>query len=244
MVSATTSLLNASKVLCQKTKTILNRAAMAFMQSNLVAHPSPTADTKTNSGNTKIKPLILFFSWLYRILPSACQKGVYTKCQLSPTDFKSNFTSAIIDPQQFRWKPINFSKKGTNFINGIKSMCGAGDPSMKDGLGIHSYSCDISMEKTAFYSSDGDMLIVPQQGDLFITTEFGRILVQPQEICVIQRGIKFKVDVTEPSRGWICETYKSHFVLPDLGPIGANGLANPVHFEIPEAWYEDKSEDW
>ena len=76
-------------------------------------------------------------------------------------------------------------------------MCGAGDPAMKDGLGIHTYSCDTSMDKVAFYSADGDMLIVPQTGTLMITTEFGKMSVSPQEICVIQRGIKFKVDVTE-----------------------------------------------
>ena len=181
---ATTFLLSASKELCQQTKTILKRAAMAYTPSNLVAHLSPTADTETNSG-MKNKSLILFFSWLYRILPSASQKGVYTKSKQPLTDFKSDFTSGTIDPQQFRWKPIQLSKKGTTFIDGIKSMCGAGDPSMKDGLGIHTYSCDLSMEKTAFYSSDGDMLIVPQKGDLFITTEFGRMLVKPQEICVI-----------------------------------------------------------
>jgi homogentisate 1,2-dioxygenase len=88
-------------------------------------------------------------------------------------------------------------EEDTTFIGGIRSMCGAGDPAMKDGLGIHTYSCDTSMGKVAFYSADGDMLIVPQTGTLMITTEFGRMSVSPQEICVIQRGIKFKVDVTE-----------------------------------------------
>jgi len=86
-----------------------------------------------------------------------------------------------------RWKPIEFpeASEKLNFVEGIKSLCGAGDPSMKDGLGIHTYAFNQSMGKTAFYSSDGDMLIVPQQGDLFITTEFGRMVVKPLEICVI-----------------------------------------------------------
>lgn len=87
------------------------------------------------------------------------------------------------------------------------------------------------MGKEAFYSSDGDLLIVPQQGALLFKTELGLIRVEPQEIVVIQRGIKFKVEVLEgSSRGYLCEIYKSHFVIPDLGPIGANGLANPRDF--------------
>lgn len=103
------------------------------------------------------------------------------------------------------------------------------------------------MGHTAFYNSDGDMLIVAQEGTLCITTEFGRMTVSPLEICVIQRGIKFKVDLEGEgckARGFICETYKSHFVLPDLGPIGANSLANPIHFKTPEAWYEDTNDEW
>ena len=132
-------------------------------------------------------------------------------------------------------------------------MCGAGDPAMKDGLGIHGYTCNASMHKISFYSADGDLLIVPQEGTLYVTTEFGRMTVGPLEICVIQRGIKFRVDVGcfwdedepqtevhEKARGFICETFKGHFVLPDLGPIGANSLANPMHFQTPVAWYEDK----
>ena len=80
------------------------------------------------------------------------------------------------------------------------------------------------------YNSDGDFLIVPQKGSLHITTEFGKLVVPPEEICIIPRGCKFSVEVNEASRGWICEIYKGHFKIPDLGPIGANGLANPRDF--------------
>lgn len=85
---------------------------------------------------------------------------------------------------------------------------------------------------------------------MHITTELGRLIVSPLEICVIPRGIKFKVDVAPDAdgklqgRGYICETYKSHFVLPDLGPIGSNSLANPMHFETPTSWYDDSQEEW
>ena len=101
------------------------------------------------------------------------------------------------------------------------------------------------MEKQAFYSSDGDLLIVPQEGELLFKTEFGRIRVEPQEIIVVPRGVKVSVDlIGEKARGYICEIYKGHFNIPDLGPIGSNGLAAGRNFEIPVAWYEDTSDEW
>jgi homogentisate 1,2-dioxygenase len=142
---------------------------------------------------------------------------------------------------------MQFPKEGEKktFIEGIITMSGAGGPMMKDGLSILVYSCNANMEREAFYSSDGDMLIVPQQGALLIKTELGRIRVEPLEICVIQRGIKFSVDVLEgQSRGYITEVFKGHFVIPDLGPIGSNGLANGRDFEIPTSWYEDTEDKW
>ena len=69
--------------------------------------------------------------------------------------------------------------------------------------------------------------------------------VVPFEICVIQRGIKFLVELPEAkSKGYICEVYKSHFVIPDLGPIGANCCTNARDFDAPVAWYEDTEDEW
>lgn len=82
---------------------------------------------------------------------------------------------------------------------------------------------------------------MPQTGALTILTEFGRIHINPNEICVIQQGMKFSVAVCEPSRGYILEVFGQHFTLPDLGPIGANGLASARDFLTPCAWYEDSS---
>lgn len=48
------------------------------------------------------------------------------------------------------------------------------------------------MKNKAFYNSDGDFLIVPQKGVLYIKTEFGRLKVAPNEICVIQVRKCFK----------------------------------------------------
>lgn len=126
-------------------------------------------------------------------------------------------------------------------------MMGAGSPELKDGLSISYYSCKAGMsdKKIAMYSSDGDLIIVPQAGTLRITTEFGRLTVGSKEICVIPRGIKFAVDLeSDQSRGWIGECYKGHFSIPDLGPIGSNGLANERDFETPTAAYEDDTSEW
>ena len=63
--------------------------------------------------------------------------------------------------------------------------------------------------------------------------------VKPREIVVIPRGIKFTVECTSSIRGYIAEVFKGHFKLPELGPLGSNGLANPRDFEVPVAYYEN-----
>lgn len=55
--------------------------------------------------------------------------------------------------------------------------------------------------------------------------------------------MRFAVEVDGPSRGYILEVFCTHFQLPELGPIGANGLANPHHFLTPVAWFEDEEND-
>ncbi|KAI4589993.1 hypothetical protein MJG53_001042 [Ovis ammon polii x Ovis aries] len=159
-------------------------------------------------------------SWLYRILPSVCHKPFEF---IDQGHITHNWDEVNPDPNQ-----------------GLHTLCGAGDIRSNNGLAIHVFLCNTSMENRCFYNSDGDLLIVPQKGKLLIYTEFGKMLVQPNEICVIQRGMRFSIDVFEETRGYILEVYGVHFELPDLGPIGANGLANPRDFLIPVAWYEDR----
>ncbi|XP_053226939.1 homogentisate 1,2-dioxygenase isoform X2 [Podarcis raffonei] len=144
---------------------------------------------------------------------------------------------------QLRWRPFEIPKatqRKVDFVTGLHTVCGAGEPRSREGLAIHIFTCNSSMINRCFYNSDGDFLIVPQQGKLLITTEFGKLLVEPNEICVIQQGMRFSVEVFGETRGYILEIYGGHFELPDLGPIGANGLANPRDFLVPVAWYEDR----
>jgi len=189
------------------------------------------------------------FSWLYRIKPSVIHSK-YVAC--TDQSLLHEFNSMEIEPNQLRWSPVAIPSKDTpvDFVQGLKLVCGSGDPSSKSGCAIYNYAMNKSMGNKAFYSSDGDFLIVPQEGALHIKTEFGKIDVQPREIVVIQRGIKFTVDLDlgvgssdsaseGGHRGYIVESFQGHFELPNLGPIGANGLANPRDFQSPVAWFED-----
>ena len=82
---------------------------------------------------------------------------------------------------------------------------------------------------------------VPQEGALTFATEMGRLLVQPGEIAVVPRGIRFRVEISGAvARGYVCENYGAPLRLPDLGPIGSNGLANPRDFLAPVADFEDR----
>ncbi|PJB72387.1 MAG: homogentisate 1,2-dioxygenase [Alphaproteobacteria bacterium CG_4_9_14_3_um_filter_47_13] len=179
-------------------------------------------------------------SWLYRIRPSAGHDPFkpYKHKTLRSTPFNEVTTS----PDQFRWDPPPVPTQTTDFIDGLHTMAGGGDSASWTGLGVHIYAANQSMtlSKRFFYNADGEMLFVPQQGRLHLRTECGEIMADPGEIAVIPRGIRFAVDFPEGgSRGYVCENYGALFTLPDLGPIGANGLANPRDFLTPVAAFED-----
>ena len=181
-------------------------------------------------------------TWTYRIRPSVTHKP------FSETDSgllrSGPFNELPTPPNQMRWNPIPMPEKKTDFVAGIVTLGGSGDPALQIGVGIHLYAANASMKNRYFYNADGEMLIVPQQGKLAIHTELGILDVAPGEICVVPRGMKMRVDLEGPSRGYICENYGLTFRLPDLGPIGANGLANPRDFLAPVAAYEDREGDF
>lgn len=179
-------------------------------------------------------------SWLYRIRPSVIH-GKFRPCQYQ------NFKTAPLDnnyltPQQLRWDPMPPPAGPKNFLEGLVTVAANGDATMRQGSGIHLYSCNQAMEGEYFYNSDGDFLLVPQEGSLEIRTELGTLHVAPAEIAVIPRGLKFQVNPLEASgQGYVLEVYGNHLVLPELGPIGSNGLANPRDFLAPVASYEEIS---
>ncbi len=182
-------------------------------------------------------------SWLYRIRPSVTHKPFE---EISAGLIRSGpFDEAPATPNQLRWDPLPIPERPTDFIDGIVTMAGNGDPALQTGAGIHLYAANASMYDRFFYDADGELLIVPQLGSLRLLSELGIIEAGPGEICVIPRGVKFRVELPEGSvRGYICENYGLQFRLPELGPIGANGLANPREFLTPAANFEDREGDF
>ncbi|RZT39301.1 homogentisate 1,2-dioxygenase [Cupriavidus agavae] len=177
-------------------------------------------------------------SWLYRIRPAAMHKPFVA---IGQSRWLSRFDDVPPTPNQLRWSPPPMPDAPTDFVDGIVTMAGNGGPEAQTGCGIHLYMANRSMEGRFFYNADGEMLIVPQQGRLAIATEMGTLDVEPQEIVVIPRGVRFRVSLPDgEARGYICENYGALFRLPDLGVIGSNGLANPRDFLTPVASYEDR----
>src|SRR5579875_3405340 len=176
-------------------------------------------------------------TWTYRIRPSVTHKP-YEEAPLKLIR-SGPFTEVPTPPNQLRWDPVPIPTGPSDFVDGMMTMGGNGDPALQVGVAIHIYAINRSMEDRFFYNADGEMLVVPQEGALRFHTELGILAVSPGEICILPRGVKFRV-VLEGSaaRGYICENYGQHFRLPELGPIGANGLANPRDFLYPQAAYE------
>ena len=152
----------------------------------------------------------------------------------------SVFDDIEATPNQLRWSPLPMPDEPTDFVDGLVTMAGSGGPAVQTGAAAHLYAANRSMQQRAFYDADGELLIVPQQGRQRFVTELGTIDVEPQEIVVIPRGVRFRVELLDgEGRGYVCENFGANFRLPDLGPIGSNGLANPRDFLTPLARFED-----
>ncbi len=177
-------------------------------------------------------------SWLYRMQPAAVHQPFR---RIADGRLVAAFGDVDTPPNQLRWDPLPIPSQPTDFVQGLFTMGGNGDPYQQAGCAIHLYVANRSMENRYFHSADGELLIVPQEGRLRFATELGILDVEPQEIIVIPRGVRFHVELLDPqARGYVCENFGAPFRLPDLGPIGSNGLANPRDFLTPTAAYEDK----
>ena len=177
-------------------------------------------------------------TWTYRIRPAVMHEPFR---MTGNGRVVSTFGDVPTPPNQLRWDPLPLPEGPTDFVDGLVTMAGNGDPAAMSGCAIHLYAANRSMSDRFFYNADGEMLIVPQQGRLRLATELGRIDVEPHEIVVIPRGIRFRVELLDDAaRGYACENYGALLRLPDLGVIGSNGLANPRDFLTPHAWYEDR----
>jgi homogentisate 1,2-dioxygenase len=177
-------------------------------------------------------------TWTYRIRPSVAMG-----------DFKAIncgrlCTAPINDvpcpPDAMRWDAMPIPATPTDFIDGLATVAANGNAKLQTGIAIHMYTATQGMGNRFFYCADGELLFVPQQGELLAYTELGILLVKPGEIMVIPRGIKFKIELPGgPVRGYLCENYGHPLQLPERGPVGANGYANDRDFQYPVAWFED-----
>jgi homogentisate 1,2-dioxygenase len=176
-------------------------------------------------------------TWTYRIRPSAdhppyrrVDNGLLCGPLAEPT------------PNRLRWDPLKLPDAPTDFVAGLTTLVANGENATHEGVSVHLYGANRSM-KRVFWNADGELLVVPQLGRLQLATELGCLEVTPGEIVVIPRGVRFRVGLPDgASRGYVCENHGAALRLPDLGPIGANGLANPRDFLSPVAWFEDRDE--
>ncbi|OEZ96314.1 homogentisate 1,2-dioxygenase [Duganella phyllosphaerae] len=183
-------------------------------------------------------------SWLYRIRPAAMHQPFR---QIDNGRVVSRFDQVAVPPNQLRWDPLPLPlpQDGADFLDSWVTMAGNGSVAAQSGCAIHLYAANRDMADRYFYNADGELLIVPQKGRLRIATELGLIEVEPQEIAVVPRGVRFQVMLPDgAARGYICENYGALLRLPDMGPIGSNGLANPRDFLTPRAAFEDREGDF
>jgi len=180
-------------------------------------------------------------SWLYRIRPAAMHPAFR---RIRNGGLKSApFNETPPPPNRLRWNPPPLPEAETDFVQGLLTVGGNGDVGARTGVAIHLYAATASMRRRVFYDADGELLIVPQLGRLLLATELGKIELSPGEVAVIPRGVKFRVELEDgKARGYVCENYGALFRLPELGPIGANGLANARDFLYPSAAFEDRDE--
>ena len=177
-------------------------------------------------------------TWLYRMRPTADHRPLerYDGARL----FGGAPDTNALAPNRLRWDPPSDWTGDVDFIDGLATMLHAREPEMLEGCAVHLYRASRSMDRRVFSNADGEMLIIPQEGGLLIDTELGRLEVQPGSIALVPRGMKFRVMLLSgEARGYVAENYGLPFRLPELGPIGSNGLANGRHFETPVAWFED-----
>ena len=191
---------------------------------------SGTAFTAPRSENRR--------TWLYRLRPTAAHPPFRP---MAPGDLRSGpFDEVPPSPNRLRWSPLAMPTAPTTFLEGLFTIAGNGSPAIGDGAAVHLYVANRSMVDTVFFDADGELLFVPQAGRLRLVTELGRLDIGPGHIALLPRGMRVRVELLDSeARGYVGENYGAPFRLPELGPIGSNGLASARDFVAPVAAYED-----
>jgi homogentisate 1,2-dioxygenase len=182
-------------------------------------------------------------TWVYRRQPSVVTGGYRVYEQPFWTTGAAG--GVAVPPDPLRWNPVPIPDAPMDFVDGLRTVVANGDADAQSGIAAHLVLANRSMQRRALVNADGEMLIVPQQGRLAITTELGAFEVGPGWIALVPRGMAFKVGLPDgAARAYVCENYGAAFRLPELGPIGSNGLANARDFEAPQAAFEDLPGDY
>jgi homogentisate 1,2-dioxygenase len=177
-------------------------------------------------------------TWLYKLRPSAMH-GAYRR--IPDREWRSGpFHEVETPPNRLRWNPFPIPEAPADFIDGLLTVAGSGDPASQAGLAVHVYRANRSMSERYLWNADAEMMFMPQQGAIVLFTELGRLELAPGIVGVVPRGMKFKVELAErAARGYVCENYGPAFRLLELGPIGSQGLAQQADFQSPVAAFED-----
>src|SRR5690242_8310963 len=177
-------------------------------------------------------------TWMYRKRPSAMHARYEP---LNAALWRSGpFDEVRPTPNRLRWDPFSMPSQPTDFVHGVATLAGSGSPETQAGIAVHVYAANRSMDRV-FYDADGELMFVPQEGRLRIFSELGILEVGPGEIAVVPRGFKFRIDIENPVRGYLCENYGPAFRLPELGPIGSQGLAQARDFLAPVAACDERA---
>jgi len=177
-------------------------------------------------------------TWLYRVRPAALQGELTPVAHATLTsDFEHEPPLASLAG----FAPLPLPETPTDFVDGLVTLGGAGSARLRRGFAVHLYAANRNMEDRAFYTADGDLLLLPELGALTLLTELGPLHVRPGELALVPRGLRFSVSLAGPAaRGYVAEVFGRRFCLPERGPLGSNGLADARHFRAPAAFHEDR----
>jgi homogentisate 1,2-dioxygenase len=177
-------------------------------------------------------------SWLYRMRPSA-EHPPYRRYE-GALLFAPGTVEEPLAPNRLRWDPLDWPEQPLDLVDSLTTMVANRDPADLIGVALHLYRTGKDMERRFFFDADGELLFIPQEGRLALLTEMGRIDVAPGEVALVPRGVRFRALLPDGrARGYVAENHGALFRLPELGPIGSNGLANPRDFLTPVAAFED-----
>ena len=180
-------------------------------------------------------------SWLYRMRPSA-EHPPYRRYEGAAL-FSAETGSEPLPPNRMRWNPLALPDEPADLIDGMATIAVNRPPVSLEGVAVHIYRANRDMDARTFVNADGEMLFIPQLGRLTLLTELGRLELAPGEVGLVPRGVRFRALLPDGNaRGYVAENHGALFRLPELGPLGSNGLASPRDFMTPTAWYEDRDD--